>query len=74
MAQLSLSQIRETRIPVVSIMEQQKIAEFLMEMDRIIETKKETVVAWQERKKGVMQKIFSQEVRFKDEDGENFPD
>ncbi|WP_158581231.1 restriction endonuclease subunit S [Blautia sp. TF12-12AT] len=40
MAQLSLSQIRETRIPVVSIMEQQKIAEFLMEMDRIIETKR----------------------------------
>ena len=74
MAQLSLSQIRETRIPVVSIMEQQKIAEFLMEMDRIIETKKETVVAWQERKKGVMQKIFSQEVRFKADDGSEFSD
>ncbi|WP_461874417.1 restriction endonuclease subunit S [Fusicatenibacter sp.] len=74
MAQLNLSQVRETRIPVVSMMEQRKIAEFLMAVDRVIETRKETVVAWQKRKKGLMQKIFSQEVRFKGKDGREFPE
>ena len=33
-----------------------------------------TVEAWEDRKKGVMQKLFSQEVRFKADDGSEFPD
>lgn len=40
MAQLSLNQIRKTKIPVVSIMEQRKIAEFLMTIDQVIEIKR----------------------------------
>ena len=57
-----------------SLPEQQKIAEFLSTIDTVIEKQKETVSAWEERKKGVMQKLFSQEVRFKADDGSNFPE
>ena len=54
--------------------EQQKIAEFLSTIDTVITKQKETVSAWEERKKGVMQKLFSQEVRFKADDGSDFPE
>ena len=54
--------------------EQQKIAEFLSTIDTVIEKQKETVSAWEERKKGVIQKLFSQEVRFKADDGSQFSD
>ena len=60
-------------IHVPSLPEQQKIAEFLSTIDTVIEKQKETVSAWEERKKGVMQKLFSQEVRFKADDGSDFP-
>ena len=74
MPQLSLAQIRDTNIPVVSLPEQQKITEFLSTIDTVIEKQKETVSAWEECKKGVMQKLFSQEVRFKADDGSEFPE
>lgn len=61
-------------INMPSLAEQQKIAEFLSTIDTVIEKQKETVSAWEERKKGVMQKLFSQEVRFKADDGSEFPD
>lgn len=57
-----------------SLSEQQKIAEFLSTIDTVIAKQKETVSVWEERKKGVMQKLFSQEVRFKADDGSNFPE
>ena len=40
----------------------------------MIEKQKETITTWKERKKGVMQKLFSQEVRFKANDGSEFPE
>lgn len=57
-----------------SLPEQQKIADFLSTIDTVIEKQKETVSAWEERKKGMMQKLFSQEVRFKADDESYFPD
>ena len=61
-------------VKLPSLPEQQKIAEFLSTIDTVIEKQKETVSAWEERKKGVMQKLFSQEVRFKADDGSDFPE
>ena len=66
--------MQEVKIGLPSLPEQQKIAEFLSTIDTVIAKQKETVSAWEERKKGVMQKLFSQEVRFKADDGSEFPD
>lgn len=68
------SQFVKIKKPLPSLPEQQKIAEFLSTIDTVIAKQKETVSAWEERKKGVMQKLFSQEVRFKADDGSDFPE
>lgn len=57
-----------------SLEEQKKIAALLVSIDNMIDKQKEMISAWEERKKGVMQKLFSQEVRFKADDGSEFPD
>ena len=71
---LGQKEFAKSVVKLPSLPEQQKIAEFLSIIDTVIEKQKETVSAWEERKKGVMQKLFSQEVRFKADDGSEFPD
>lgn len=66
--------ILDTMFYLPSLPEQQKIASFLSTIDEIIQSTESELTAWQERKKGVMQKIFNREVRFKADDGSEFPE
>ena len=54
--------------------EQTKIAEFVKCIDEKIENQKLIVESLEKQKKALMKKIFSQELRFKDDDGKEFPD
>lgn len=57
-----------------SIIEQQKIADFLTAVDDKITTLDKKMKLLKQYKKGIMQQIFSQHVRFKDEDGQAYPE
>lgn len=70
---LSVGKLLKISLTVPPKAEQTKIANFLTAVDAKISqlTKKHELLT--SYKKGVMQKIFSQELRFKDESGEYFP-
>ncbi len=61
-------------IPVPSKEEQSKIAHFMSSFDDIIESSEQEIANLEIQKKAVMKKIFSQEVRFKRDDGSDFPE
>lgn len=54
--------------------EQNKITTFLSLYDKRIAMQSAKVDALESRRKGILQKIFSQEIRFKKANGEDFPD
>ncbi|UVI82722.1 restriction endonuclease subunit S [Staphylococcus aureus] len=54
--------------------EQQKIGDLFSKLDRQIELEEQKLELLQQQKKGYMQKIFSQELRFKDENGNDYPE
>ncbi|CDR21198.1 putative restriction and modification system specificity protein [Staphylococcus argenteus] len=66
--------IEQFKVPYVSINEQQKIGEFFSKIDDQIELEEQKLELLQQQKKGYMQKIFSQELRFKDENGDDYPE
>lgn len=57
-----------------SLEEQKKIADFLSTVDQKIEKQKAMVADYERLKKGTMKKIFNQEIRFKDDCGNEFPE
>jgi len=71
---ISAKQIRDYIIGFPTLPEQQKIASFFTAIDKKIALLKQKHEQLEQYKKGVMQKIFAQEIRFKDDDGNNYPD
>lgn len=68
------SQFKELNLKMPKKEEQEKISNFLTKVDKIIEKQEEKVTELEKYKKGMMQKIFSQEIRFKDENGGEYPE
>ena len=71
---LSLNQVSKLIINTPSKNEQQKIGDFFSKLDQQIELEEQKLAKLEEQKKGYMQKIFSQELRFKDENGNDYPE
>lgn len=66
--------IKKLQLILPNIQEQEKIANFLTNIDKKISLIEEKLELFKNYKKGVMQNIFSQELRFKDNNGNDYPE
>ena len=69
-----LGELSKINIKFSSLQEQEKIGNFLSSVDKKISIVEEKINLFNQYKKGIMQKIFNQELRFKDENGNNYPE
>ncbi|WP_086429282.1 restriction endonuclease subunit S [Staphylococcus cornubiensis] len=65
--------LKKLKINLPLVEEQQKIGDFFNKLDRQIELEEQKLALLEEQKTGYMQKIFSQELRFKDDNGNDYP-
>lgn len=69
---ISVSDIAGMDVKLPSVVEQKKIAEFFMALDKKISIIENEVRGIRELKSGISKKLFSLEVRFKKDDGANY--
>lgn len=70
---LNMQQIKDFDLGIPKLCEQEKIADFFSNINQKIQLQQEKIELLKEQKKGIIQKIFNQELRFKDEESEEFP-
>ena len=70
---LYAGQLSKLQLKIPSLLEQQKIASFFTTTDQKISQLKRKKTLLEKYKNGVMQKIFSQEIRFRNDTGQEFP-
>lgn len=64
----------EIPILIPCLKEQEKIASFLTSIDNLISTQESNISILETYNRGLISKIFKQEIRFKDDNGNEFPD
>ncbi|UXR69643.1 restriction endonuclease subunit S [Staphylococcus sp. IVB6246] len=70
---INKNEIAKVLINYPTFNEQEKIGYFFSKLDRQIELEEEKLELLEQQKKGYMQKIFSQDLRFKDKNGNDYP-
>ncbi|ESU23794.1 hypothetical protein FEDK69T_12040 [Flavobacterium enshiense DK69] len=70
---LNFQSIRGISLHFPALPEQTKIANFLTSVDKKLQILKQKKTLLEQYKKGVMQQIFSQQIRFKDDNKNDFP-
>jgi type I restriction enzyme, S subunit len=71
---INLGEIGECRLSLPTLEEQAKLADFLAAVDERIQQLNQKKALLDEYKKGVMDQLFTQAIRFKDDQGNDFPD
>lgn len=71
---LSVGKLASLKLAAPTLPEQKKIANFLTAVDQRIGQLIQKKALLEDYKKGVMQQLFSQAIRFKDDEGKDFPD
>ena len=73
---LNISAKNFFKIPIVvpSLPEQTKIAEFLSKVDELIESHEAELENLEAKKRGLMQKLLTQQIRFTDSNNTSYPD
>lgn len=70
---ITAKEVEKLNIPIPPPKEQEKIVEILSYYDDIIEQQELLIEKEKEFKKGMIQKVFSQEIRFKDDNEKDYP-
>lgn len=71
---VSIKSIEKFKVNISCLPEQTKIADFLSIVDVKIQNQQDKITHLENIKKGFMQKIFSRNIRFKDTNGNEFPE
>lgn len=71
---INAEEYKNYKIKLPCLEEQEKIADFLSSVDKKISITEEKLDLFKDYKKGIMQKIFNQELRFKDSNGNDYPE
>ena len=71
---ISTGRLAKVQIPLPKVEEQQKIADFLSAVDEKITALTAQKTALTQYKQGMMQRIFAQTLRFKDDNGVEYPE
>lgn len=71
---LSMANIRNFKLYLPSILEQKKVGIFFSKLGQQIELEEKKLELLEQQKRGYIQQLYSQEIRFKDDKGENYPE
>ncbi|WP_455631431.1 restriction endonuclease subunit S [Megamonas sp.] len=71
---INIKNLKNIKINIPNLEEQKKLSDFIFSINKKITTLENIITNLEKQKKGLLQQIFNQEIRFKDENGNNYPD
>lgn len=70
---IPVKELKNLKFPLPTLEEQEKIGDFFRKLDQQIELEEKKLELLEQQKRGYMQKIFTQKLRFKDKTGNIYP-